>query len=92
MKVVKDLRKDNETFNSDVIRGLCEQIEGSVEEMRGDMSVTLADCVVEDAQRAKIAAEQKRLERAKERSGAPILGQKVKGGEVVAPPEKAKAK
>jgi hypothetical protein len=82
-KVAAKLRTENEEMKSDIIADLCSTIEGFVDDQRNDLSVTLADAEVEAAQKRKLAAEKRRLERAEKKADAPINDAEVIGGEVV---------
>lgn len=82
-KVVRGLRKDNEKLGSEVIADFCDSLDGIIEDLRNEMSVTLAKARAEQAAQEVIRAEKKRLDRRSNKGDAPIADQKVMGGDVV---------
>ncbi len=82
-KVVAKLRTDNEHLKSEVIADFCDNLDGVISDLRGDMAVTLAECEVEAAEARKLEAEQARLDRAKDRGTSNIEEQDQRGGEVL---------
>lgn len=83
-KVVKGLRKDNESIRSDILAAVCDTIDGFIEDQRVDLQVTLAQADAEGAQQRVIEAEKRRIARAEDRADSPIEAQEQVGSEVVA--------
>jgi hypothetical protein len=90
-KVVKGLRKDNESIKSEILEDVCQKLEGTIDDYRDDLTVTLAEAESEGAQARVIEAQKRRLNRAENRADAPIEAQEQVGSEVVSTDDEAVA-